>query len=202
MALATGMISAAFCYHLVSAALPPPLLETNESAAEIPAPSIEGLSAQKREQFLKRVVEQYAHPGDDRSKITLGMGHCIELALFYLDQRRLDEAEEFFTRLDKLEPPVRAYRYLGALGRASVLAYRDQARESNELFQRLLVPSRQLERNEVQAVLRLHPNLREMIGQALEHNRQNLPELNLPPGLEAFRRPPATRAGGGAGRKP
>jgi serine/threonine-protein kinase len=194
VALATGMISAAFCYHLATTALPPPS-EFAEPSLEATDLVVEGFSPQKREQFLKKVVDQYAHPGDDRSKINLGLGHCIELALFYLEQRRLAEADEFFTKLEKLEPPVRFYRHLAGLGHAAVLAFRDQPILSNQQFQRLLVLAPQRERAEVQAILRLHPNLREMIGQSLEHNRHNLPLGTLPPGLESFRKPPSSRSG-------
>jgi serine/threonine-protein kinase len=203
LALTIVLVSALFCYRLMSPASAGRQAGTGESATDVVEWPPRTPTPQKREQSLRRVVEQYLHPGDDRSKIAVGLGHCVELALFYLEQRRLDEADDFFTRLEKLEPPVRSYRLLAGLGHATVLAYRHQPGPSDELFQQLLLPARPTERTEVQAVLRLHPNLREMIGQALEQNRQDLPDLKLPLPLEDFRRPPTTRAGGGTpGKKP
>src|SRR5579885_492430 len=96
---------------------------------------------QKREQFLKEAVEQYMNPGNDPNKVRLGMGHCMELGLLYLEQWRLDEAGQLFARLE--QHPNDAYKLLGRLGQGIVLALQDRPEESNALFLKLQADGRQ-----------------------------------------------------------
>ena len=84
------------------------------------------------EQALRRAAEIYvaAGPGKD---VSVGMSLCLKLAILYLDQHRLDEADKLFIRLDNIDK-VQAYHIFGRLGRGIVLALRDQAADSNKLF--------------------------------------------------------------------
>lgn len=195
------------------------LLLRHRGGAEVPASSVpdetastggseqaveESLSPRKREEFLKQAVEQYLHPGNDAARTRLGMGNCLELGLFYLEQRRLDEADQFFVRLETLTPPVLPYRYFGQLGHAIVLAFKDQAETSIALFQ-VHLPIRPIDRRGLD-FLQQNPRLREMIGLALEQDRLNLkPEQKFPRELEPFRKPPGLPklpAGPGQPKKP
>jgi hypothetical protein len=155
---------------------------------------------QKRLQFLLEAVAQYADPPPgDRYSRDLGVRHNLELALFYLKENRLKEADEFFTKLGDNSTKVPAYRTLGRLGHAIVLARQDRAAESIKLFQELMtdkpVPQ------QIQFFLN-QPELRYEIARALEHNKAN--RGGLPPELERFREPPGPQQAGppqGAGKR-
>jgi serine/threonine-protein kinase len=84
------------------------------------------------EPALRRTAEIYitAGPGKD---VSVGMSLCSKLAVLYLDQHRLDEADKLFTHLEGNDR-VTAYRTLGRLGRAIVLALQSRAADSNRLF--------------------------------------------------------------------
>jgi serine/threonine-protein kinase len=58
-------------------------------------------SLEKRERFLNDAVEEYANPAGDLNKLDLGVKHCIELVMFYLDDQlpQLDKAEALCKRL-------------------------------------------------------------------------------------------------------
>jgi serine/threonine-protein kinase len=88
------------------------------------------------EQALRRAAEIYVSGGQAKD-VSVGMSLCLKLAILYLDQHRLDDAEKLFMRLDNVDK-VPAYHILGRLGRAIVLALRDQATESNKLFREVV----------------------------------------------------------------
>jgi hypothetical protein len=54
--------------------------------------------------------------------------------LLYLEEDRLDEAEQLFKRLDEIDRPD-AYKWLGRLGQGIVFALRNQPDKSNRTFQ-------------------------------------------------------------------
>jgi hypothetical protein len=94
---------------------PPPDAATRPEDAD----AVEALfSLQKQEKFLEQAVKQYANPRD-ANEMQLGVGHCVELGVFYLEQWRIDDAGRFFSDLDK---PGKAagYRTIGKLGTAIV----------------------------------------------------------------------------------
>ena len=67
----------------------------------------------KREKTLRDAVEQYlsqkvGKPGD----LTGGLGVCMDLGLFYLEEGRLTDADKLFTRLEEFPEP-RSYPLLG-----------------------------------------------------------------------------------------
>jgi hypothetical protein len=150
----------------------------------------------KHEQFLLEAVEKYANPAGDPSRRELGLRHSVELALFYLKDNRLEEADEFFDKLIKNPANVRPYRLLGRLGHAIVLAHEDRVAESNQLFLELMGKGGL----EQARFLLNQPQLRYEVARALEHNRANLRDQPLPAELERFREPP--RAPPAVGKQP
>jgi serine/threonine protein kinase len=143
---------------------------------------------QKNEQFLREAVEKYANPGNDPARRDLGLRVSLELGLFYLKDDRLEEANQFFASLTDHPTKVRAYRTLGRLGHAIVLARQDKAAESNQLFLELL-PSRGKPGAEQIRFFLNQPQLRYEMAHALEYNKANL-RKPLPPELERLREPP------------
>src|SRR5262249_11520881 len=96
-------------------------------------------SAQNLEQSLLAKVEKNLsfkiEPVDEMRR---ARGAYLALGLFYLEQWRLDDAEGLFSRVgDPRHPPP--YVFLGRLGQAMILAFRDKYEESNRLFKELLV---------------------------------------------------------------
>src|SRR5207248_1295856 len=142
---------------------------------------------------------------DDRSRRELGLRHALELGLFYLEERRLDEAERFFAGLIDNPSHVPVYSTLGRVGRALVLAFQDRAVESNQLF--LQLASAKLQENERLERARFlfnHPQLRYMIARALDHNAANLQAQNksFPDELQYLRKPPSPELPAGGTRRP
>jgi serine/threonine-protein kinase len=95
--------------------------------------------AKTRVQVLREAADQALNVGPGRAPEAGGAEVCAELGLLYLDAGRLDEADALFTRMDAVPQP-RPYHQLGRLGRGVVLALRNQARESNQLFKDVLAP--------------------------------------------------------------
>jgi eukaryotic-like serine/threonine-protein kinase len=149
----------------------------------------------RNEQFLRAAVEQYANPGTDRARRDLGVRHSLELALFYLKDDRLEEADQFFASLIKNPANVPAYRNLGRLGHAIVLARQDRAAESNQLFLELLGDKPKGGPEQFRFFLD-QPQLRYEIARALEYNKANLRNQPLPAKLESLREPPRLQQGG------
>lgn len=158
----------------------------------------------RNEQFLRDAVEQYANPGNDRARRDLGIRHNLELAIFYLKENRLEDADAFFGKLIDNPGNVRPYHTLGRLGQAIVLARRDRTAESIQLFVELL--SDKPKGGPQQIVFFLNqPQLRHEIARALEHNRANLRNQPLPAELERLREPPRPPSGSpasAAGKRP
>jgi serine/threonine-protein kinase len=160
--------------------------------AEVPSPQ------RQHEQFLLAAVGEYENP-HDQNQLALGMGHRLELGLFYLDQWRLDDADRFFGRLinNSAEDKAfsRAYRMIGKLGHATVLAFNDQAIESNNCFMEVITDKEQgfgrlrfLNRN---------PKFLQIISRALAYNAANYEALNrpFPPALQELRKAQPLPAG-------
>jgi predicted Ser/Thr protein kinase len=165
------------------AVLPPP------ASNDHPEPVLTEL--QKQERFLRDAVTQYANPAGDRSRLELGLRHCLELGQFYLKHHRLEDAEEFFTGLMKNPAKVEAYRTLGRLGHAIVLAKQDRPVESNRAFLEVLrEKSPQGKRPGGLPFLLNQPEFRSYIGLALDQNQVNDPSQALAPELKLLRDPP------------
>jgi hypothetical protein len=147
------------------------------------------LSEAEREKFLLTAVEQYATSGGDIEQVRMGVAHNVELAVFYLERRRLDDADRFFAKLEGAAQP-KAYRTVGRLGRAIVLALKDKADESNDLFKQFVKDLRGPEAAVSLPLLNQSPKLRMWIGKALDHNYENAPpERPFPKELEVLRKP-------------
>ncbi|MBA4188214.1 MAG: hypothetical protein C0467_09385 [Planctomycetaceae bacterium] len=141
----------------------------------------------------------------------------IELGLLYVKERRLDEADARFRKLEseqfgpggplkKLDPDVLAARdasAAGRLGEAVVMAYRDTeaaAKASNELVMKVVEipypkfpkfdkPERGLAM--VDALRSRHPDLGQAVSDALNRNAVTLGKTKLEPAvLEQLRLPP------------
>jgi serine/threonine-protein kinase len=168
-------------------ALPP---SSSSSAAIAEEPTLAEPS--RIERLLREAVEEYANPGTDRLRRQLALGHNLELGLYYLKEDRFEEADQFFNGL--INSPVRipAYRTLGRLGHAIVLARQNHAAESNQLFLELVNPKRAVP--QIQLFLN-EARFRYEIARALEYNKANLRDQPLPPKLEELRLPPRPQQG-------
>jgi serine/threonine-protein kinase len=146
----------------------------------------------EREKLLVEELRHYQNPGEDRERTVWGIKHGIELALLYLEDWRLEEADQLFRELDS-PGRVDAYRTLGQMGRAIVLAFRDRTKESNLLFLKVLFPGKQPNKPKnlwyYYQLIRANPEFRRMIARALDHNFFNNPAA-FPNTLEPYRRPP------------
>jgi hypothetical protein len=121
------------------------------------------------------------------------MQHCVELSLFYLDRWRLDDAEKLFTKLEAAGSKTRAFGSLGRLGRAIVLALREEPIESNRIFMESFGDKAEQERN-TRLLLVENPKLRLWVASALDHNAAlATKEKPFPKELEPLRKPPQRR---------
>ena len=151
----------------------------------------------EHEKDLIRLVHDYIKPNTPLD-VAVGVKYSIELSVLYLKERDLADAEKLFEELDRAERPA-PYRSLGKFGKAAVLAFRDQPDESNRIFVQLVEAEAKFAESKTdkkltvarnnQFIWRSHPDLREMMADALHHNFVNAPE-RFPKKLEPFRSPP------------
>ncbi len=163
---------------------------------------------------MQRQVQKFRDP-KSRIEMEAGLLHAVELGLFYLTERRLDEADKLFLDLRNNEPKVPAYRYLGKFGHASVLAFKDDSVASNKEFEKTFESFEKIEarigpgpfpkidrpkkdvlpKDDVEAYRLLWREqstfgLREMVAKALDHNFVNKPDEFPAEKLGAYRMPP------------
>lgn len=144
-----------------------------------------------RERELTAVIQSRAtRPGEV-------VDAAIELGLLYTAERRLDDAEKVFADLERerfdrpgggkaaASPAVLA----GRLGQAIVLAYRDQAKESNDLFESTLSGPPRLPPVQVEKFFVSHPGFARATAEAVNRNADNLNLPRLPERLEWLRTP-------------
>jgi serine/threonine-protein kinase len=156
-----------------------------------PAPAVPS-AKKRREQFLLDRVKEYAHPVSVE-QVKLGLEFATELGLLYVKDRRLDEADQLFKDLAKHD---NKYRGLSTVGRGIVAAFRDQPRPSNKVFLSLYNWANKQTKGRPltsRAYWMVHPQLRQMIAEALNRNYQNAPK-QFPPALEPLRFPPQPQA--------
>lgn len=152
------------------------------------------LSKKRREEGLLAAVDPFLRPPDVSrvDKLPAGFELSTELALFYLQESKLDEAKAFFGRLEAITQ-MRTYNLLGRLGRSIVLALQSKAKESNGLFRDLaeVAPFRALGKRLEKAELKkkvnpelmiwANPGLRFWIAEALHYNQRNgIPDADVP----------------------
>jgi serine/threonine-protein kinase len=134
-------------------------------------------SLQRREQALAQAAEQYLNPSGGYQNIPTGLGVCIDLALFYLDNDRLEEAEKFFDRLEEIKQ-VRSYQSLGKLGRGIVLSLRSRPQEGNSQFRdyftsmKANAEAKPAKGNPENQILQ-NTRLRYWVAEALVYNKKN-----------------------------
>ena len=141
--------------------------ETVDAGAEV-SPARETVSLAKREEDLRATVDRYLDPANTSKHPETGVRLCLDLALPYLEQNRLDEADQLFTRLATLKQP--AYHVPGVLGQAIVLALRDKAVASNLLFKTLQRQGKDVSKaRRVAGLLRNNRDLARWTAQAVYH---------------------------------
>jgi serine/threonine-protein kinase len=117
----------------------------------------------------------------------------LSLALVYLQEGREAEAEKLFAEMIQQRPtakpplPPALLTMIGQLGQAIVLARRDQAKESIELFERA-VPNRPRGVG-LENFLLAHPEFAQAIAEALARNADTLGRPKLSDRLEWLRTP-------------
>lgn len=158
----------------------------------------------EQEERLLRNFKPFAG-GVSGQEINEAMRAILDLGLFYLEERKLAEAEKFFQDIQTIEMKspfkvkLHPFRQLGNLGQAMILAFKGAHEESNQIFLRVIEP-----RKEIKPGLPLktpwlsNGPLRRMMAEALRHNKINSP-TTFPLALEPFLSPPppVLRSGGG-----
>ncbi|MCS6975656.1 MAG: serine/threonine protein kinase [Gemmatales bacterium] len=160
-----------------------PPVEPTDTVQAAPLETLLG-SYRRKERGYRDLIEETENPGREREELRRGIQHRMDLGLLYLEQipRELDRAEELFAA--QMKSKVREYEYLGKVGMAMVLAFRDEPEKSNQLLVEAINQQRE------GAAPTLPPNLRwlRMLLTALEHNKRNCQaqKLRYPPELVVF----------------
>jgi serine/threonine-protein kinase len=197
-----GLMAATVLLALLGGATAAWLRRNAPSTVPMPSPSSLGAVAAETppaepsriERLLREAVEEYANPGTDRLRRQLALGHNLELGLYYLKEDRLEEADQFFTGLINSPAKMPAYRTLGRLGHAIVLARQNHPGESDRLFLELIGTTPRGGAPQIRYFLN-EARLRYEIARALEYNKANLRNRPLPPELEQLRVPPHPQPG-------
>jgi hypothetical protein len=152
-------------------------------------------SFSREEQRLLREVERtslgnegkkLAAADDPSEGVRHGVDVRLRLALLYLDEWRLDDAERFFR--EQTGSAIPAYQAFGRLGDAMVLSFRDQAAASNERFEAIFGDIKATRQLRVRAMLvNRNRRFQLMIVEALDRNVLN--KIKLTPELEELRKP-------------
>jgi serine/threonine-protein kinase len=132
---------------------------------------------EQKEKTLRQLAKEFENPGSDQR--AQGMTHQIELALFFLDQRRFDEADRFFREL--VSSKNQAYNLIGKLGHGVVLGFLDRAEESNKILTDLFTPKPPPNFWIVRGLIGLmnnYPALRHQVAEAIDRNKTNGQEVS------------------------
>jgi serine/threonine-protein kinase len=170
------------------------------ATATVTLPALE-----QREKFLMGGVKEFANPRNWKSKQD-GLGYCVDLGVFYLDQWRLDDADRFFAGLIDNRYQVKEYAILGKLGHAMVLAFKNETSASVDQLIQLLSETDPPQGRTFNAINR-NTNFIQLFVKALDYDAVNCEALKIPfpSKLEALRkaRPlPAKRAQPGPAKSP
>ncbi len=145
-------------------------------AATVPVSDHETVSPTVREMALRVLAEPYLDHTNRTPNPQKGVEHCRDLALFYLEQDRLDDAEAWFRRLDELRPRVPQYHALGHLGLAIVKALRNDCKDSNKFFNDVFQPPAKVDPPKLHGPVRQvlqSPLFRYWLARAVDYNRKN-----------------------------
>jgi serine/threonine-protein kinase len=165
---------------------------TPAATHEVKNPDEEKLR-RKIERLHEDFLEHSAKP-EDKQGVRRGLEDAVELTLLLLKERRLEEADRFFKELDDAKGNPR-YRQLGQVGQAISLAFQDKAKESNEMLLKLLPKQGPKAKFAAPSYWLIHPQLRYLVAEAIDHNALNLPDSPLPAALERLRRAPLPKTG-------
>jgi serine/threonine-protein kinase len=118
----------------------------------------------------------------------------VDLGVYYLKERHLNDAEQLFKGLEGQNVKAKTTtlaQAVGHAGRAVVLAFHDESKESNKLFGRALnaKPVDLPKGKGVQPVWHYYPGLSELVARALDQNFANDP-AGFPAELKPHRLPP------------
>lgn len=163
------------------------------------------LPAKTDENEMRQLVLKYEQPTTP-GQLAAGLEHAVELGLFYIKERRPDEAEKFFAGLASKDQKVAAYRFLGKLGHPIALAFKDEAAASNEEFLTIIAKIEKFDGQTVfkkktdlppftefegyKLVWKQNQPMREMVAKALNRNYANDPKNFPADKLEPYRYPP------------
>ncbi|MSU79633.1 MAG: serine/threonine protein kinase [Gemmataceae bacterium] len=165
------------------------------------------------EKEMRRLVEEHLRPETQLDVLT-GMNHASKLGLYYVREHRLDDADALFSKLLNTDRKQPAYQFLGRLGRAMVLAFKNDSAASNQAFLAVIADVEKWESRVPVGFLkkprplgkkdagtleeellayehlwRLNPQMRGMVANALQYNQVNSPQ-DFPARLEPYRHPP------------
>ena len=190
LALGVGMALGYFRTNAQSGTLPN---VENPALPEEPTPAKALFSTAEQEKLLVKNWHDSIQPNSppDVYDTVTGLKHAIDLGLFYLKEKRYDDAAKFFKELEQLKK-FKSFPVFGQLGTAMVLAFKDQPLESNELFVTCLEPGDKKSPKlptKLETAWKNRPALREMIAKALHRNYVNAP-MQFPQQLDAYRHPP------------
>jgi tRNA A-37 threonylcarbamoyl transferase component Bud32 len=144
--------------------------------------------AREREKLLISLIEEQNAKSFDPLDFAAGLKYSIELGLLYLkDPDRLADADKFFSKLSLRQVP--AYKILGKLGSAMVLAFKNEPEQSNKLILQV-VDKEKVEKVGRQDFWKNNLAMREMMAKALYYNQQNNPAA-FPEKLKIYLHPPA-----------
>lgn len=126
------------------------------------------------------------------------LDQAIQLATLYLDQRRLDEAEKLFQSLNEKTDRAQLQHALGRIGQPIVLAFRGQAKQSNDLFLELEKKKPKADTPLGPLLIREFPEytllqrgpVRRLVAEAINQNATNLEPEPLPEPLDRLRKLP------------
>lgn len=161
---------------------PPPeevLADAPEAINSAPVDTLDG-SYKRKERAYRYLTNESENPGKEREELRRGIQYRLDLGLLYLEHepRELKRAEELFTTLMKSK--VREYEFVGRIGQAMVLAFKDEPEKSNKLLLESLPMPPEM----------MPPNLRwmRMLLTALDHNKRNCAaqDLRYPEALKRF----------------
>jgi serine/threonine-protein kinase len=173
----------------------PPAVVSADAVERPPAePGAEAIDATKpRELYLLSEIRQYVNRdgsalGASGPARVQALRQSLELGVLYFNQRRWDDAERFFTWLGEA-PRARDFHGVGQLGRATALAFRDQSRESIELFQ-AVVADKDMPLTRLAVLVNRVPAFVQWVVKALDYDAENVAATGkpFPPELQALRR--------------
>ena len=163
----------------------------------------------QREEALRTKAEPYLSLQAASRNPTAGVDASMELAAFYLENNKLDDADKLFTRVENVRQ-VEQYHILGRLGHAIVLALNNRAKESNDLFEKIFTPPRgdfkkglggksgrdkggePREWHEQHPQLQQNPQLKYWLAEAIHYNEKNgIQRRDMPAALLRYADPTA-----------